>query len=162
MIDVGECYFACDECPISDGVEYRLRIAEEGGYEPQLEYCGCDKIQDEFLFGGYCEDAFVCKPRKKKTGKRRTGSEYRRAMRIKHRDDLMAILDLGYKPYVGWADWEWVDGVWKRTGTYIKFPRDSRKEKYLKKCANRHVRRSKEIYRGNQYKKCYEYWWQLY
>ena len=42
MIDVGNYYFACDECPISEGVEHRLRAAKEGGYDPQFEYCGCD------------------------------------------------------------------------------------------------------------------------
>lgn len=31
--------FTCDECPICEGVEHRLRAAREGGYEPQLEYC---------------------------------------------------------------------------------------------------------------------------
>lgn len=32
--------FTCDECPICEGIEHRLRAAREGGYEPQLEYCG--------------------------------------------------------------------------------------------------------------------------
>lgn len=27
--------FTCDECPICEGVEHRLRAAREGGYEPQ-------------------------------------------------------------------------------------------------------------------------------
>lgn len=49
MIDVGNYYFACDECPISEGVEHRLRAAKEGGYDPQFEYCGCDKVQTEFF-----------------------------------------------------------------------------------------------------------------
>lgn len=41
--------FTCDECPICEGIEHRVRVAREGGYEPQLEYCGCDKVQTEFL-----------------------------------------------------------------------------------------------------------------
>lgn len=41
--------FTCDECPICEGIEHRLRVAREGGYEPQLEYCGCDKVQTEFF-----------------------------------------------------------------------------------------------------------------
>lgn len=93
MIDVGNCYFACDECPISENVEYRLQVAREGGYPPQFEYCGCDKVQTEFLVSGCCEDAYVNKPSKKKKGKRKTGTEYRRAMEIKHRDDLMWVID---------------------------------------------------------------------
>lgn len=50
--------FTCDECPICEGIEHRLRVAREGGYEPQLEYCGCDKVQTEFFISGYCSDAF--------------------------------------------------------------------------------------------------------
>ena len=50
--------FTCDECPICEGIEHRLRVAREGGYEPQLEYCGCDKVQTEFFTSGYCSDAF--------------------------------------------------------------------------------------------------------
>lgn len=45
--------FTCDECPICEGIEHRLRAAREGGYEPQLEYCGCDKVQTEFFISGY-------------------------------------------------------------------------------------------------------------
>lgn len=50
--------FICDECPICKGIEHRLNAASEGGYKPQLEYCGCDKVQTEFFIGGYCSDAF--------------------------------------------------------------------------------------------------------
>lgn len=44
--------FTCDECPICEGIEHRVRVAREGGYEPQLEYCGCDKVQTEFFIRG--------------------------------------------------------------------------------------------------------------
>lgn len=47
--------FTCDECPICEGIEHRLGVAREGGYEPQLEYCGCDKVQTEFFIQGYHE-----------------------------------------------------------------------------------------------------------
>ena len=77
MVDTGTSFFMCDECPISDGVDHRLRLAQECGYTPQLEYCGCDKVQAEFFQSGYCEDAYIAKPRKRKEGKRRTGSAYR-------------------------------------------------------------------------------------
>jgi len=164
MIDVGSCYFACDECPICEGVEYRLRIAEEGGYDPQLEYCGCDKVQTEFFISGYCEDAFEGKPRAKKKGKRKTGTEYRRAMAVKKRDDLMKIINnIGYNPYVGYVDWDWVDGVWQQTGKYIKYVKNSNSPKYWKRHSNRIVRRSKDsIPRGNQYRKYFDYWWTLF
>ena len=45
MIDTGTSFFMCDECPACEGVDYRLQIAKEGGYDPQLEYCWCEKLQ---------------------------------------------------------------------------------------------------------------------
>ncbi len=163
MIDVGNCYFACDECPICEGVEHRLHIAKEGGYEPQLEYCGCDKIQTEFFIGGCCEDAYVDKPRKKKNGKRKTGMEYRRDMAVKKRDNLLKIINsTRYNPNVGYVDWDLVDGVWQQTGKYIKYPKNSNAQRYWKRHSNKIVRHSKDTYKGNQYRKCFDYWWILF
>ena len=74
--------FTCDECPICEGIEHRLGVAREGGYEPQLEYCGCDKVQTEFFISGYCSDAFEAdKPHGKLCEPRKTGRAYRRKMR---------------------------------------------------------------------------------
>lgn len=41
--------FTCDECPICEGIEHRVRVAREGGYEPQLEYCVAIKSRLNFL-----------------------------------------------------------------------------------------------------------------
>lgn len=98
--------FTCDECPICEGIEHRLRVAREGGYEPQLEYCGCDKVQTEFFISGYCSDAFeadklqgkLCEPRK-------TGRAYRRKMRKQKKEKLMRIMTYGYKSGIGYTDW---------------------------------------------------------
>ncbi len=85
--------FTCDECPICEGVEHRLRAAREGGYEPQLEYCGCDKVQTEFFISGYCSDAFEAdKPQGKLCEPRKTGRAYRRKMRKQKKEKLMRIM----------------------------------------------------------------------
>lgn len=68
--------FTCDECPACEGLDYRLKIAEEGGYEPQIEYCSCDKVQSEFYAGGFCEDAFADEVKCIKARPRKTGSAY--------------------------------------------------------------------------------------
>lgn len=163
MIDVGDRYFACDECPINEGVEHRLRIAKNDGVNPQFEYCGCDKIQTEFFVGGCCEDAYVDKPRGKKKGKRKTGAQYRRAMTVKHRDDRMWIIkNCGYNPSVGYVDCDVQDGIWVWTGNYIKYPKNSNAKQYWKRHSNKIVRKRNEAFRGNQYRKCFDYWWTLY
>ena len=163
MIDTGNSFFMCDECPISEGVDHRLRLAQECGYTPQLEYCGCDKVQAEFFQSGYCEDAYIAKPRKRKKGKRRTGSAYRREMEIKHRKDLIWIIhNCGYNPAAGYIDWDWVDGIWQPVGKYIKYPKNSNAQRYWKRHSNKIVRKRNEVFRGNQYRKCFDYWWTMY
>ncbi len=163
MIDAGDRYFACDECPISEGVLHRLQAAKDCGHDPQLEYCGCDKVQTEFFVGGCCEDAYVDKPHKKTKGKRRTGMAYRRAMAVKHRDGLIKIINnIGYNPCVGYVDWDWVDGIWQPVGKYIKYPKNSNAQRYWKRHSNKIVRKSREPYRNNQYRKCFDYWWTIF
>ena len=126
MINIGRHYFACDECPICEGVDYRLRIAKELDSEPQFEYCGCDKVQTEFLFSGHCEDAYLQIPRFKKAGIRKTGLAYRREMKGKHKAKMMRLLSYGhYKPTVAYVDWDYVDGHFQRVGKYIKYPKNS-------------------------------------
>lgn len=164
MIEVFGKNFACDECPICEGVEYRLRIAEELGCEPQLEYCGCDKVQTEFFISGYCGDAFredpcsakPCKPRK-------TGRAYRRQMQKKKKDRLMKIMTYGYNPAAGYTDWGWVNGIYKPVGNYIQYPKNSNMQVYWKNQSNRSVRRYKgRISNGNSYRKHFEYVWMIF
>lgn len=97
--------FTCDECPICEGIEHRLRVAREGGYEPQLEYCGCDKVQTEFFISGYCSDAFEAdKPQGKLCEPRKTGRAYRRKMRKQKKEKLMRIMTYGYKSSIGYHE----------------------------------------------------------
>lgn len=162
MIRVWDRNFTCDECPICVGVEHRLRIAEEGGYEPQLEYCGCDKVEFEFFLGGFCEDAFAEEPTKKKRGKRRTGSAYRRAMAVKKRNDLFHIINETHAPFAGYTDWDFVDGVWKPVGKYVKHHKNSNRQRFWKRYSNRAVRRGVQTGSGKSgYKRCFDYWWEI-
>lgn len=116
--------FTCDECPICEGIEHRVRVAREGGYEPQLEYCGCDKVQTEFFISGYCSDAFEAdKPQGKLCEPRKTGRAYRRKMSKQKKEKLMRIMTYGYKSGIGYTDWGWKDGVYQPVGSYIQYPR---------------------------------------
>lgn len=44
---------------------------------------------------------------------------------------------------------------------YLKYPRDSRNQKSLKKQSRKKVRKQSEIPNGNGYRKCFDYWWNL-
>lgn len=80
--NTGMVFFSCCDCPICIGWQDRIDSAREGGYEPQFEYCGCDKMGDwgEFYMTGYCPDAWIVDGFQKKDGKRRTGRAYRRIL----------------------------------------------------------------------------------
>ena len=81
MIDLGNVYFCCDECPICEGLEYRLELAKIYG-DFQYDYCGCDKtVESKILYnGGGCSDWMKPKKVFSHRGKRKTGSAYRRKM----------------------------------------------------------------------------------
>lgn len=166
MIDIGcdDRCFACDECGIIQELDYRLRIADEYSEFLQFDHCGCDKVGSEFFMSGYCEDAFVDKPRSKKQGQRRTGLAYRKEQSVKKHNRLMELINGHcYNPARGYVDWGFVDGVWQPVGNHIKYPKNSNRQRYHKNQSNRKVRRfDGPIPNGNAYRKLYEYWWTLY
>lgn len=95
MIKVCGKNFACDECPICEGIEicedieHRLEAAAELGVKPQIDRWGCDKVQQ-----------------------RKTGNAYRRQMHRRKHDKMMKIMTYGYNPAAGYVDWDWVNGMW--------------------------------------------------
>lgn len=130
MIDLGDCCFHCDECPIIEGLEHRLKTADECG-ELQLEYCGCDKIGYEFFLGGYCSDAISRKEKINERGKRKTGDAYRRRMcRVKNE---RAIEMSEYsRNRTTWVPCKLVDGEWV-DGNHLQHVSRSNRRRYYKK-----------------------------
>lgn len=57
----------------------------------------------------------------------------------------------GYNPCIGWE----ING-------YMHYPKNSKAQKYLKKLSNRKVRSNWNIKNYGGYKKCFDYWWNLY
>lgn len=165
MIKISERYVACDECPMIWGLERQLKLAEKYGTEPQLEYCGCDKTGDgKFYCYGFCEDAFVDVPTDRTHGKRKTGRAYRRN-RTRHKDKRKRkiIATCGYKPTIGYVDYDLVDGKWIEVGNHIKYPKNSNAQKYLKRISNKKVRKFRgDISSGNAYRRIFDYRWELY
>lgn len=88
------------------------------------------------------------------------GRAYRRTMQVKKDRHLRKILTAcRYTPHAGQIDYGWVDGVWKPVKNYIKYPKNSNMQKYLKRQSKRKVRRSDAFPKGNGYRKCMEYKW---
>lgn len=89
---------------------------------------------------------------------------YRRAMKAKKDKKLRKIINeyTGYAPHIGYIDWDYVDGVWQPVGKYVKYPKNSAKQKFLKRQTNKKIRKSDISHKGNDYRKHYEYWWTMY
>lgn len=164
MIDLGNVYFCCDECPICEGLEHRLRNAEKYG-DFQYDYCGCDKtVESKFLYNrGGCSDWMRYKAPPAHHGKRNTGRSYRRKMSRQKFEKKKDICTHSY--HAPWVDWDEVDGKWMPVGKYIKYPHNSEARSYFKKVSNRKVRRAKHddiSQKGNNYRRQFDYWWTLY
>ena len=90
------------------------------------------------------------------------GRDYRRRMTAKKERRLKKILTTyGRPPRAGYVECGWVDGVWKPVGGYVKRPKNSNIQKYLKRQSRRLVRRSEPFQNGNSYRKCMEYQWRF-
>lgn len=176
MIDVGyqNCQFACDECPIVEGLEHRLTNAEKYGYPFQFDYCGCEKVGDIFFMCGYCEDAWCREKPLQKNGRRKTGRAYRRQMKrqkflqkIKIAENSIFSLGLGYDKTGMEHDkgWRWLDPDRVYNYTYIKPRSHSRTTTFWKRHSNRIIRRKKMSLpagKGNQHQKVFDYWWEIF
>ena len=90
------------------------------------------------------------------------GKAYRRYMQSKKDRRLRKIINEYHRrPTVGYITHAWIDGVWQPVGDYIRFPKNSNIQKYLKRQSRRKVRRSDTFQNGNSYRKCMEYKWQF-
>lgn len=99
----------------------------------------------------------------KHSGHRKTGRAYRRLMKKHKKDRLMKIIQsVGYNPAAGYVEWDEVDGKWQPVGKYIKYPKNSNMQRYLKRQSSKKARRSDLPLKGNEYRKHSEYWWILY
>lgn len=153
----GSLFFACDECPACEGWEHRLESANRYGYEPQFEYCGCDKMGDrEFLITGYCPDAWIVRGMPRRSGKRRTGRAYRREQTRKKNVNAIRIANT-----YGYFRNGWTKNRGK--GEYLKKSKHSHRTTYYKNYSNRINRRNATEPTGQRsaYKREFDYWWTI-
>jgi hypothetical protein len=91
------------------------------------------------------------------------GRAYRRSMEEKKERRLRKIItECRYTPHAGYIHYGWVEGVWTPIGNYIRYPKNSNMQKYLKRQSKRRIRRSDQALQGNSYRKYMEYWWRFY
>ena len=112
-------------------------------------------------------DEYEVAPSIKKSGKRETGMAYRRKMKRKHleqvrKNTMYSHSGYLYRSKVAYVDWDYDDEDWYPSGKYVKYPRNSNNKQFWKGYSNRVIRRNGEAYRGNQYKKVYKYFRDLF
>ena len=90
------------------------------------------------------------------------GKSYRRKMKVKKDNRLRKMITAGYIHHAGYIQYGWLDGVWTPIGDYIRYPKHSKMQRYLKKQTHRKIRRSENVFQGNSYRKCVEYRWEFY
>ena len=90
------------------------------------------------------------------------GKAYRRDMQDKKDRRLRGIIAHRHSgPLVGYIRFEWNDDVCQPAGDYIRYPKNSNIQKYLKRQSKLKVRRSEPFQNGNSNRKCTEYKWQF-
>ena len=108
--------------------------------------------------------ALLENPEKEPGHLRRTGRRYRRRKGQEKTDRRLAIVQLsGYAPHRGYVDWEFEGKTLLHTGKYIKYPKNSKCQRWLKRVSNKKVRACLYLpQKGNGYRKVFDYWWALY
>ena len=71
---------------------------------------------------------------------RRTGSAYRREMRIRKNDALMRIVTRRYVPHAGYIDYGFDGDTLLHSGKYIKYPKNSNCQRWMKRETSRKFR----------------------
>ena len=96
--------------------------------------------------------------------KRRTGQQYRRWKRQEKSDRLLAIIQCArYGPHRGYVDWDFEGKTLLHTGKYIKYPKNSKCQRWLKRVSAKKVRAYPCLpQKGNGYRRVFDYWWTLY
>ena len=85
---------------------------------------------------------------------RRTGSAYRREMRIRKNDSLMRIVTRRYVPHAGYIDYGFDGDTLLHSGKYIKYPKNSNCQRWMKRETSRKSRNCQDLPRkGNYYRR---------
>ena len=108
--------------------------------------------------------ALLEKPEKEPGHSRQTGRRYRRRKRIEKANKRLFIIQLhNYAPHRGYVGWGFEGKTLLHTGKYIKYPKNSKCQRWLKRVSSKKVRACPCLpLKGNGYRKIFDYWWALY
>ena len=87
-----------------------------------------------------------------------------RASSIEKNDALLRIINYGgYAPHRGYIDWGYNGQTLLHSGKYIKYPKNSNCQSWMKKQTSRRIRSCRDVpVKSNYYRRLFDYWWTLY
>ncbi len=88
----------------------------------------------------------------------------RRITNIRKTDRLLQIINYGgYAPHRGYINWGFSGKTLLHSGKYIKYPKNSNRQRWIKSETSHCIRRCRDIpAKGNYYRRLFDYWWTLY
>ena len=88
----------------------------------------------------------------------------RRINKVRKQDKLLRIINTkGYAPHRGYIDYGFNGPTLLHSGKHIKYPRDSKPQRQLKRATSKKMRHSPALpLKGNSYRRLSEYWWIIY
>lgn len=88
----------------------------------------------------------------------------RRENRVRKIDTRLRITRYGgYAPHRGYVDWGFDGGTLLHSGKYIKFPKNSKSQTWIKRETSKRIRICGDMpKKGNYYRRLFDYWWTLY
>lgn len=88
----------------------------------------------------------------------------RRIVKVRKNDNLLKIINYGgYAPHRGYIDWGFHGRTLLHSGKYIKYPKNSNCQKWIKRETSRRIRNCREVpVKSNYYRRLFDYWWTLY
>lgn len=88
----------------------------------------------------------------------------RRVRDIQKSNRLLHIINYGgYAPHRGYIDWGFDGKTLLHTGKYIKYPKNSNCQRWIKRETSRRIRSCRNApAKGNFYRRLFDYWWTLY
>ena len=98
---------------------------------PSQELCQMEKPMTEIELNEKIENLLTESATRQPS--RRTGSAYRREMRIRKNDALMRIVTRRYVPHDGYIDYGFDGDTLLHSGKYIKYPKNSNCQRWMKR-----------------------------
>lgn len=102
---------------------------------PSQELCQMEKPMTEIELNEKIENLLTESATRQPS--RRTGSAYRRGMRIRKNDALMRIVTRRYVPHAGYIDYGFDGNTLLHSGKYIKYPKNSNCQRWMKQETSR-------------------------